>query len=65
MPPSTHPHQPRLFKAETFPRPRVAARVRDANAEAARRILEDPAKHGGEDALAVRWARAVAGEKGE
>lgn len=35
------------------------------NREAARLILQDPAKHGGEEALLVRWARLVLKQEGE
>lgn len=38
---------------------KTAAYTRD-NQQAARLILADPSKHGGEAALSVRWARRVA-----
>lgn len=60
----TRPTQRRLpLAAETFPTAPVPAQAPKAshasrNAEAARVILADVARYGGEGALAVEWARA-------
>jgi hypothetical protein len=59
------PHQSRQatlpLEAETFSPPRVLKRAtaHEANQQAAEIILHDAARYGGDDALAVRWARAV------
>lgn len=53
--------QPQLpFPRATAPRPKPAKRdLYAGNLEAADLILSDPAKHGGEEAALVRWARLV------
>jgi hypothetical protein len=44
--------------------PRVRSAQMRANLEAAHGILLDPDQHGGDSALAVRWARAVVAAHG-
>lgn len=47
----------RSAKSQNKSKARVFA---EQNGECARAILEDPARYGGEGALAVRWARKIA-----
>lgn len=69
--PRTHPKQARLaLNPETFrallvpPRLSASAAFALSNEAAAAILLRDPARYGGEDALAVRWARAVTRKAG-